>query len=76
MLKMCVTRQPKRWDEFLPLLEFAYKNVYQESLKMSPFEALCGRKCNTPISWGGLVNKLFLRTDMPKEMEHEIVVIK
>jgi hypothetical protein len=32
-------------------VEFSYNNGYQESLKMSPFEALYGRKSNIPISW-------------------------
>jgi hypothetical protein len=29
--------------------EFSYNNSYQASLKMSPFEALYGRKCRTPL---------------------------
>ena len=42
--------QPKKWEEILPLGEFAYNNGYHEALKMSPFEALYGKKFNTPIS--------------------------
>jgi hypothetical protein len=44
MLRMHVMHQPKQWEEYLPLVEFSYNNGYQESLKMSPFEALYGRK--------------------------------
>ncbi|WVZ81906.1 LOW QUALITY PROTEIN: hypothetical protein U9M48_029232 [Paspalum notatum var. saurae] len=29
-----------KWDECLPLAEFAYNNSYQKSLDMAPFEAL------------------------------------
>jgi len=36
MLRMYVMHQPKRWEEFLPLVEFSYNNVYQKSSKMSP----------------------------------------
>ena len=50
MLRMYVLHQQRRWEEYLPLVEFSYNNSYQESLRMSPFKALYGRSCNTPIS--------------------------
>lgn len=50
MQRMYVMHHPKRWEEFLPLVEFSYNNGYQESLKMNPFNALYEKKCNTPIS--------------------------
>jgi hypothetical protein len=37
MLRMHVMHQPKKWEDYLPLVEFSYKNGYQESLKMNPF---------------------------------------
>jgi hypothetical protein len=40
-----------KWDQYLPLAEFSYNNSYQESIKMSPFEALYRRSCRTPLSW-------------------------
>jgi len=43
---------------------------------MSPFEALYGWSCNTPICWSDLVNKVLIGTDMLAEMEHEMQVIK
>jgi hypothetical protein len=51
MLRMYVMDKPSRWEDYLHLVEFAYNNGYHTSLKMSPFEALYGRKCNTPVSW-------------------------
>jgi hypothetical protein len=39
------------WDKRLPYAEFSYNNSYQSSLKMSPFQALYGRKCRTPLHW-------------------------
>jgi len=50
MLRIHVMHQPKQWEEYLPLVEFAYNNGYQESLKMSQFEVLYGKKCRVPIS--------------------------
>ena len=39
------------WDTHLPLMEFAYNNSYQASIGMAPYEALYGRKCQTPDCW-------------------------
>jgi hypothetical protein len=44
MLRMYVMEKPSKWEDYLHLVEFSYNNGYQASLKMSPFEALYGRK--------------------------------
>jgi hypothetical protein len=44
MLRMYVMDKPSKWEDYLHLVEFVYNNGYQNSLKMSPFEALYGRK--------------------------------
>ena len=36
---------------------------------MSPFEALYGRKCHTPLSWSQLEDKLILGLEALREME-------
>jgi hypothetical protein len=41
---MYVMDKPTQWEKYLPLVEFAYKNGYQASLKMSLFEELYGIK--------------------------------
>eukprot|EP00253_Pinus_taeda_P026623 PITA_26623 len=38
MLRIYVMHQKRKWEEYLPLVEFAYNNGYQDSLRMSPFE--------------------------------------
>ena len=53
-------------------MEFAYNNGYQESLKMSPFEALYGRQCRTPINWSSPETKLMFGPEMLVEMELEV----
>ena len=60
MLWMQVKDHPKKWEDYLHLVEFAYNNHYQASAKLSPFEILYGRKCNTPISWSNVVERLML----------------
>ncbi|WVZ80995.1 hypothetical protein U9M48_028423 [Paspalum notatum var. saurae] len=45
------------WDKCLPYAEFSYNNSYQASLKKSPFEALHGRRCRTPLFWDQIGEK-------------------
>ncbi|WVZ84239.1 hypothetical protein U9M48_031291 [Paspalum notatum var. saurae] len=40
MLRACALTYSTKWDECLPLAEFAYNNSYQKSLEMAPFKAL------------------------------------
>nr|GEU81973.1 hypothetical protein [Tanacetum cinerariifolium] len=51
MMRACVINFRKGWDKHLPLVEFSYNNSYQMSIKAAPFEALYGRKCQSPIYW-------------------------
>jgi transposase InsO family protein len=49
MLRACALNYGKSWDKSLPYAEFLYNNSYQASIKMTPFEALYGRQCRTPL---------------------------
>ncbi|GJU85667.1 putative reverse transcriptase domain-containing protein [Tanacetum coccineum] len=51
MLRACVMDFGKGLDRHLPLIEFSYNNRYHTSIKAAPFEALYGRKCQSPIYW-------------------------
>jgi hypothetical protein len=51
MLRACVLNDGPKWDKHLSLTEFSYNNNYQETIKMSPFEALYGQPYHTPLSW-------------------------
>jgi len=73
---MYVMHRQREWEEYLPFVEFSYKNSYQETLRMSPFEVLYGRSCNTPISWSDPVSRVLIRLDMLADMEYEMQVIK
>ena len=76
MLRIYVMHQQQKWEEYLPLVEFSYKNRYQESLRMTQFEALYGWICNTPISWSDPVNMELIGPYMLAKMEQEMQVIK
>ncbi|GJU71272.1 putative reverse transcriptase domain-containing protein [Tanacetum coccineum] len=51
MLRACVIDFGKGWEKHLPLVEFSYNNSYHASIKTTPFEALYGRKCRSPVCW-------------------------
>jgi hypothetical protein len=44
MLRACALQDKLGWDKRLSYAEFSYNNSYQASLKMSPFEALHGKR--------------------------------
>ena len=60
MLHMYVMDKPSKWEEYLHLVEFAYKNGQQASLGMSPYEALYRRRCRTPVTWDNPMNRVVL----------------
>jgi transposase InsO family protein len=45
MLRACALQYETSWDKSLSYVKFSYNNNYQESLKMTPFEMLYGRRC-------------------------------
>ena len=49
MLKKLALEQPTKWDQFIPALLFAYREVPQDSLGFSPFELLYGRTVKGPM---------------------------
>nr|GEY50762.1 putative reverse transcriptase domain-containing protein [Tanacetum cinerariifolium] len=50
-LRACVIDFENGWERHLPLVEFSYNNSYHASFKATPFEALYGRKCRSPVCW-------------------------
>ncbi|KAA3456998.1 DNA/RNA polymerases superfamily protein [Gossypium australe] len=64
------------WERYLPLVEFAYNNSFQSSIKMAPYEVLYGRKCRTPLYWTELSDNKILGVDLIKETEQKVAVIR
>lgn len=69
MLRMYVMDQQSCWEDYLYLVEFIYNNGYQSSIGMSPFQALYGRPCRTPLSWDQLEDRVLLGLEMLRDME-------
>ena len=75
-VRIYVMDKPSKWEDYLHLVEFSYNNGYQASLKMSPFEALYGRKCNTPVSWDNPAYRVVVGPNFLREMEEQMIKIK
>ncbi|KAA3483477.1 DNA/RNA polymerases superfamily protein [Gossypium australe] len=76
MLRCCVLEFEGTWERYLPLVEFAYNNSFQSSIKMAPYEALYGRKCRTPLYWTELSENKIHGVDWIKETEQKVVEIR
>jgi hypothetical protein len=72
MLRACVLTFSKKWDECLHLAEFSYNNSYQTSIQMSPYEALYGRKCRTPLNWSESGERKLFGPDLVNETEEQV----
>ncbi|WVZ63305.1 hypothetical protein U9M48_012946 [Paspalum notatum var. saurae] len=56
--------------------EFSYNNSYQASLKKSPFEALYGRRCRTPLFWNQTGEMQVFGPDLIKDAEQQIRMVR
>ena len=51
MLCAFVLSWKRSWEDHLPLVEYAYNDSYQASIRMAPYEALHGCRCVSPLCW-------------------------
>jgi hypothetical protein len=66
----------RNWECSLPYAEFSYNNNYQTSIKMSPFKALYGRRCQTPLIWSNVGEKILEGPTFIKDVEDKVVMIR
>ncbi|GJT62834.1 putative reverse transcriptase domain-containing protein [Tanacetum coccineum] len=76
MLCACVIDFGKGWVNHLPLVKFSYNNSYYASIKASPFEALYGRKCRSPVCWAKVGEVQLTGLEIVHETTEKIVQIK
>ncbi|GJS90032.1 putative reverse transcriptase domain-containing protein [Tanacetum coccineum] len=76
MLRACVIDFGKGWDRHLSLVEFSYNNSYHTSIKDAPFEALYGRKCQSPICWAEVGDAQLTGPEIVHETTEKIIQIK
>ncbi|GJX48848.1 putative reverse transcriptase domain-containing protein [Tanacetum coccineum] len=76
MLRACALDFGGSWDVHLPLVEFSYNNSYHSSVRCTPFEALYGRKCRSPIMWAEVGEGLLIGPELVQETTEKISQIK
>jgi hypothetical protein len=76
MLRACALRYGRSWDKSLPYAEFSYNNNYQESLKMTPFEILYGRRCQTLLFWSETGERKVFRPDILQEDKKQVRIVR
>ncbi|WRX08490.1 Reverse transcriptase/retrotransposon-derived protein [Theobroma cacao] len=75
MLRACVIDLGVKWEQYLPLVEFAYNNSFQTSIQMAPFEALYGRRCRSPIGWLEVGERKLLGPELVQDAIEKIHMI-
>jgi hypothetical protein len=76
MLRACLLMDGLKWNKHLHLAKFSYNNSYQESIKMSPFEALYGQPCRTTLSWSESSESVIFGPDIVIEAEEKVKQIQ
>jgi hypothetical protein len=76
LLRAGVLAFDRNWESSLPYAEFSYNNNHQASIKMSPFEALYGQKCQTPLMWYNIGEKTLEGPAFVKEAEEKVALIR
>jgi hypothetical protein len=76
MLRAYVLTDGPKWEKHLSLDELSYNNSYQESIKMSPFKALYGQPCRTPLSWSESGERVIFGPDIVTEAEEKVKQIQ
>jgi hypothetical protein len=76
MLRACALKYGKGWDKSLPYAEFSYNNSYQASIKMTPYEALYGRQCRTPLFWSQPGESQVFRLEILKDAEKQVQIVR
>ena len=76
MLRSCVLKFKGHWNEYLPLAEFTYNNSYHSSIEMSPYEALYGKQCCTPLCWNETGERKLLGPEIVQTTVDKVNVIR
>ncbi|GKC65953.1 putative reverse transcriptase domain-containing protein [Tanacetum coccineum] len=76
MFRACMINFGSSWDSHMPLVEFSYNNSYHASIKATPYEALYGRKCQSPVCWSEVGDSQLTGPELICDTTEKIVQIK
>ena len=75
-MRDCVLEQGGTWDSYLSLIEFTYNNGFYSSIGMTPFEALYGIRCRTPLCWYESGEGVMVGPEMVQQITDKIKMIQ
>ncbi|BAT73135.1 hypothetical protein VIGAN_01059500, partial [Vigna angularis var. angularis] len=64
------------WNEVLPLVKFTYNNSYHVNIRMTPYEALYGRRCKTPLCWYKDGEAVLVKPELLKQTTDKVTKIQ
>jgi len=76
ILRACALDFKGSWDRYLPLIEFAYNNSHQASIKMVPYEALYGRRCRSTFCWYEVEERRISKVELIDEVADKVKIIR
>ena len=76
LLRAYVLEDSGSWDKYLPLIEFTYNNSFHSSIGITPYEALYGIKCRSPLCWFESRENLLLGPELIQQTTNKIRMIQ
>ena len=76
MLRACVRDHKGSWEEPFPLVEFAYNSSYHASIQMTPYGALYGRPCRSPLRWTEVGERSITGPDLIRDTSEKVSLIR
>ncbi|KAM2483574.1 hypothetical protein ACFX1W_041193 [Malus domestica] len=67
MMRSSILQFGDVWHKRLDLMEFAYNNSFHSSIGLSPFEALYGKSCRTPLCWSEVGERVLVGPEVVDE---------
>jgi len=76
LLRACILEQKRSWESFLLLIEFTYNNSFHSTTGMTPYKALYGRRCMTPLCWLEPIENLTLGPKVVQQTTEKVKLIQ
>ena len=76
ILRAYCSREPSKWMQYLPLVEYAYNSSYHQSIGRTPFNALYGQECLSPRNFSDPTIRVEASRQMIEEMESQTKAIR
>ena len=76
MLRDCVIDFKSNWDDQISLIELSYNNSQHLNISTTPFEALNGRRCSSPVGWFEVGESSLLGPEIIYEASEKVWMIR